>query len=59
MTKQEIYNNVAVIANKAQKAGLFELEESAIILETLKGLQVILQEETEEGVLPLNNEKTE
>lgn len=59
MTKQEIYNNVVVIANKAQKAGLFELEESAIILETLKELQVILQEETEEGVLPLNNEKTE
>lgn len=59
MTKQEIYNNVVVIANKAQKAGLFELEESAIILDTLKELQVILQEETEEGVLHLNNEKTE
>lgn len=47
MDHKQILQNVNAIAVSAQKAGLFTLEESAIILETLNALKEILKEDEE------------
>lgn len=52
MENKQILQNVIAIAEKAQKAGLFTLEESSVVLQTLKSLNEILNDEQVEEEKP-------
>jgi len=45
MKNEQVLQNVTAIAEKAQKAGLFSLQESVIVLETINYLTAILTEQ--------------
>lgn len=49
MKNEEILQNVIAIAERAQKAGLFSLQETPVILQTIKQLtEVLTPKEVEE-----------